>query len=352
MSKWKLIYTGSHIGMYPIPNTHITTFVICGDKYLPFYIPNTREINNQDELDKQLNKLANDVDILQGDIKSIKEKIENYNTMINGINSLNLPSSSESSISYKCKVEKKLKIHHIYYKDYFSAKELPVVNNVVEIPERCTPFFYMSKVDLKKYKIGDILKIKFKDNNRNEKQYRGKEVEFVVNNSMIHYDERYNRLVLTINKDNWTNKDVIVLEDICRFDDLIDALWPCNRRPFAGYKNKTVKVEKVGEVKELPLFEYRSDERSPYLFECSSEKDSGNIILEVINEKDRNNGKNKYYWNLVPVGNDKDVKLAIDFIKREIRNEKEYIKKIEKDIEHLNSMLNMKDKYLEILKDQ
>jgi len=116
----------------------------------------------------------------------------------------------------------------------------------IKIETRCEPFMYNTYDDLNKIEIGNILTLKFgKKTFRVKKEYVGKEVKFIVNNFFEHNWRRPTRrlALIPIDKvDNFKNSDVLFLDDADRFECLMIDLFPCNRRSYAGWKNKTVKI--------------------------------------------------------------------------------------------------------------
>ncbi len=116
----------------------------------------------------------------------------------------------------------------------------------IKIEERCSPYFYNTYDDLNKIEIGNIITLKFGNKPfRVKKDYLGKKVKFLVNNFLEHnWRQKTRRLALIpLDKvDNFKSSDVLILDDADRFECLMIDLFPCNRRPFAGWKNKTVKV--------------------------------------------------------------------------------------------------------------
>ncbi len=81
-----------------------------------------------------------------------------------------------------------------------------------------------------------------------QKDYVGKELKFVVNNFIEYNWRRPTRRLALIPIDkieNFKDEDVLFLDDADRFECLMIDLFPCNRRPYAGWKNKTVKIVAV-----------------------------------------------------------------------------------------------------------
>jgi hypothetical protein len=116
----------------------------------------------------------------------------------------------------------------------------------IAIPERCEPYMYNTPDDLNKINIGDVIQLRFSRRRfRVKKEYRGKSIKFVVNNYREHNWRRPTRRLALIpldKQDAYTEKDVLFLDDEDRFECLMIDLFPCNRKPYAGWKNKTVRV--------------------------------------------------------------------------------------------------------------
>lgn len=119
----------------------------------------------------------------------------------------------------------------------------------INIPQTCEPYMYNTNSDLNKIEIGNVLNIKFgKKKFRVKKEYVGKEIKFVVNNFMSHNWRRPTRRLALIPLDkmnNFSDDDVLFLDDTDRFECLMIDLFPINRRPYAGWKNKKVKILSV-----------------------------------------------------------------------------------------------------------
>ena len=123
------------------------------------------------------------------------------------------------------------------------------MTNIILIPDRCEPFIYNTYDDLNEIKIGDILDVKFgKKSFRVKKEFVGKTIRFVVNNFLSHNWRRPTRRLAMVpleKQESFTEKDVLFLDDADRFECLMIDLFPINRKPYAGWKNKTVKIKKI-----------------------------------------------------------------------------------------------------------
>lgn len=119
----------------------------------------------------------------------------------------------------------------------------------ISIPDTCEPYMYNTYDDLNKIKIGDVITLKFgKKTYRVNKQYVGKKVKFIVNNFRKHNWRRPTKRLALIpfdKKDSFTEKDVFFLDDADRFECLMIDLFPINRVPYAGWKNKTVDIVNI-----------------------------------------------------------------------------------------------------------
>lgn len=133
----------------------------------------------------------------------------------------------------------------------------------VKIETRCRPYMYTTYYDLSKIKIGDILTLKFgKKPYRVKREYVGKQIKFVVNNSLAYNKYRPTKRLALVPLDRrytFTKKDVLFLDDADRFEGLMLDLFPSNRRPYAGWRNKTVEIiyhdRGTDDVPPLPLTE-------------------------------------------------------------------------------------------------
>lgn len=115
----------------------------------------------------------------------------------------------------------------------------------IEIEVTPEPYMYNTYDDLNKIEIGNILTLKFgKKPFKVKKDFVGKKVKFIVNNYFEHNWRRPTRRLALIpleKVDNHTEKDVLFLDDGDRFECLMIDLYPCNRRPYAGWKIKQLK---------------------------------------------------------------------------------------------------------------
>lgn len=117
----------------------------------------------------------------------------------------------------------------------------------VDISGDTEPYFYNSRDNLDFLSIGDMVVLKFGDKPfRVKKDYIGKEVKFKVNDVFkYNYGSREIvrlALVQSNKAENFKESDILIVESTIRIEILMDRLFPCNRRPFAGWRNKEVKV--------------------------------------------------------------------------------------------------------------
>ena len=102
-----------------------------------------------------------------------------------------------------------------------------------------------------------MIDVTFKNKSRVKKEYLGKTIRFFVNNIMDYsFYDPYRRLaIIPLDKfENFTKKDAIIVDQTDRFDCLMIDLFPENRRPFAGWKNKIIDIEIVDKL-EMPKLE-------------------------------------------------------------------------------------------------
>lgn len=122
-------------------------------------------------------------------------------------------------------------------------------DKVVVMPHTTEPYMYNNlHDDLLKLEIGDAVEVSFKDHRNVLEKYRGKKLLFVVNNYKDYeWCEPIRKLAL-VPKDKCTGfckNDVLFIDDYRRFEYLMEDLFPCNRTPFRGWKNKEVRITKV-----------------------------------------------------------------------------------------------------------
>ena len=117
----------------------------------------------------------------------------------------------------------------------------------IEIESRCMPYMYNTDDDLCRIEIGDTITLQFGNKRYGvKKEYVGTKVKFIVNN-FIEYTHRIKTrklALIPVDKiNNFKEKDVLILDAKDRFECLMIDLFPCNRRHFAGWENRTVAVK-------------------------------------------------------------------------------------------------------------
>lgn len=116
----------------------------------------------------------------------------------------------------------------------------------IGIEDTCEPYMYNTYSDLNKIEIGDVITLKFSNKKyKVNKNYVGKTIKFVVNNYLKYRWHKVTRRLALVpfnKKDDFKTSDVLFLDDAERFECLMIDLFPCNRKPYAGWKNKTVKI--------------------------------------------------------------------------------------------------------------
>lgn len=169
-----------------------------------------------------------------------------------------------------------------YEESIKSGYLVSIRNNLVGVPSRCCPYFYLTEDDLNQFIIGDIVKVKFRDGSKVASKYKGKTIEFVVNN-FLEYNWRRptKRLALVPLEDGWTKRDVLILDDYDRFECLMIDLFPCNRRPFNGWRSKEVSIKKVGQVEQMP----KTGDTKPTLSMLRARTQGEILIRKVIDYK-------------------------------------------------------------------
>ena len=125
---------------------------------------------------------------------------------------------------------------------------------LIYIDTECQPYMYNSDNDLTQYVIGSVVNVTFQDKRtRIKKEYKGKTVKFIVNNTRpyINQHETCRRLALVPfdNQEDYKMDEVVIVDDTQRFRNKMMLRDKLLRRPFAGWKNKTVTITKVVEPK-------------------------------------------------------------------------------------------------------
>jgi hypothetical protein len=111
------------------------------------------------------------------------------------------------------------------------------------IPVSVEPYMFNSKQDLLEFTLGDKLQVTFGSGYRVPKKYAGKSMVFCVNNEREYTYRIRSKVLVLVSLAN--QKDRIVVHPEDRFECLMIDLFPCNRRPFAGWKNKEVILKKL-----------------------------------------------------------------------------------------------------------
>ena len=122
----------------------------------------------------------------------------------------------------------------------------------IKISTSCEPYMYTTNNDMSKLKIGDVLDVKFQNKHKVREIYKGKKVKFIVNNTLKYdwYGSYYRIAIVPLEKkDKFTEKDSIIVDVADRYESLMIDLYPCNRRPFAGWRNKTVNIKKIDHIR-------------------------------------------------------------------------------------------------------
>jgi len=267
---------------------------------------------------------------------------------VKDLQSLKVVKTKKTALYYveKHKYQKKIIENHknFRYPKDVTLNKLVVHENKVIIPTSAEPFFYNSHCDLLPFEIGDVVELTFQDHRLVNKKYRGKKVKFVVNNFLEYsYRNKTKRLALTPTTDKWTLNDVIILDDTDRFDCLMIDLFPCNRRPYAGYYNKQVTIDKVGEIKDLP--HYKDNFNLDELLNRSKDDYTLNYYLDNNTDKVRYTyvGKGPVFFNHKIVTS-ADVKSGISLLEDELAS-------INKQIKSMTAHLDETDKHLKGYKD-
>jgi len=131
-----------------------------------------------------------------------------------------------------------------------------LINNIqklqmikIDISDSCEPYMYNTYNSLLRVQIGDVITLKFGNKPfRVKKEYLGKTVKFIVNNFIKHNYRRPTKRLALIpfdKVDSYKKKDILFLDDADRFECLMIDLFSCNKRPYAGWKNKTVEIIKI-----------------------------------------------------------------------------------------------------------
>lgn len=121
------------------------------------------------------------------------------------------------------------------------------IPNIITPPNNCSQVQYNTYDKLVDLEIGDILDISFKEDRLVKKQYKGQTLPFVVHNYMKHNWRRDTKRLVLIplaKLDTFEDDDILYLDDADRFECLMIDLFPINRVPYRGWKNKTVTFKK------------------------------------------------------------------------------------------------------------
>lgn len=124
----------------------------------------------------------------------------------------------------------------------------------IKISTSCEPFMYNTLFKMKNLNIGDVINVKFKQSQKVKKEYAGKTIKFFVNNILdYNYYSPYRRIAIIPfdKKDSFSYKDALIIDEYVRFECLMSDLYPVNRIPYRGWKNKEVIIDKTKEKVEL-----------------------------------------------------------------------------------------------------
>lgn len=292
------------------------------------------QVDSTEECEHIIYNIKKSIEECKNNILEIKDKIRIREEDISNISSLDLIKSSNSSLYYREVYNREEKIlKRGYYSSGVSLDDLIIRDNQIWIPDKSEPFYYNTDDDLLQVEIGDILELKFKDHQKVKKDYRGKTIRFVVNNFLEYkYRNRTRRLALTPIIDGWTKKDIVILDDSDRFECLMIDLFPCNRRPFAGWRRKNVSVKKIGSASSLPGYKNDID------FKKLLDTNPGDYIISYLHEDHTISDIIRYedskglFWTC-KLATSSDANKAIRFIKSRIREYKKKIVEIEECIE-------------------
>jgi len=114
-------------------------------------------------------------------------------------------------------------------------------HNPIIIPRSFGPESYTTYDDLKEIKIGDQLEVTFGSGYGVERHHKGRTIIYNVNNAGISLWRRQSQRLALIAVGDPTN--FILLDDADRYECLMIDLFPINRRPFRGWKNKIVTIK-------------------------------------------------------------------------------------------------------------
>lgn len=214
-------------------------------------------------------------------------------------------------------------------------------DSLVGIPYRCCPYFYLTNDDLTQFNMGDIVEVEFGKGSRVAAQYKGKTLQFIVNNFLEYGFRRpTKRLALIPLTEGWTQDDVLILDDYDRFECLMTDLFPENRIPFRGWKSKEVTIKKAGQIEQMPkanvteptVSYLKSKTKDEILLRKGSEYRGGkevSIVLDVGKQGDMP-GSLVFTFKIYT---SRDKKDAIDFLNSRIKEIKEGIVKLKGEIE-------------------
>ncbi len=118
-----------------------------------------------------------------------------------------------------------------------------------KVPNGYYPFMYSTRYLLHKIENGDILTLKFGEKKyKVKKDFVNKTIDFVVVDYREHCFPRLSRILALVpveKLENFEDKDVLFLADTYCAECLMCKLFPCNRKPYAGWKNKIVTIIEV-----------------------------------------------------------------------------------------------------------
>lgn len=294
-----------------------------------------QKINNKKDLKEIENKIDSYINETKKDIIDNFEYIKSCEKKIKDIQSLNVKNSNKTIKEYIKKLLKEKSNRNLCW---IALKDIQIIDNIVQIPSSVEPFYYSSTKDLTNFDVGDIIEVSFGTGSKVPKKYKGKIINYIVNNLKDYtWDKPYRKLALTPNEKDWRKSEIILIDGYGRFMALMIDLFPCNRRHFSGWKTKTVGIRKKGHQNTLP----RPFEDDALSLDNLTHVPKDAYVITYNGSEITGVEKGNNFYNSYKIYTKRDARLAIEYLKNKIKT-------CDRNCASLEGLLK---EYSEVLKD-
>lgn len=360
------IYTNSNKSIIGLCSTEgfktLTAYMWLFDINFEVYTPNLKIINDIDEIDEIKENLKNEIKNYKLNINECKNIIDESKIGIDEIKKYKVKKSNMTVKEFLIKEKRRTEEEILWPK----LEDIEIINGLVQVPDRIEPFFYNTTEDLTKFNKGDKVEVEFGTGYRVNKKYKGKKLTFVVNNckSYSYYGTPSNTIILTPMEDNWTKKDIVLLESYDRFETTMDGLFVENRIPFKGWKNKEVKIKKISKIKKLSVPRDEVNKMKNEDLEPSSKNEYCLVFnndirdyvelnvteaVDIVRNKDYGINFSTFYTDVLKIFTTKDIEIGIKLFNSKISNSENKISTIEEKINRNEAIIERIEKLKEFI---